>query len=270
MTPETALRAIAFIGGVGVTVSTLEYLYSYDRFDDEGLLSWRLSKFHRGWSQTGLRSKLADAVFRYDRFRWILLVRGIAGVSVVVAAVLGERVPFLFLLVFLTTYSITLRNSYGLDGAYQLTLVVFAALFVASFFPVDSTTSLLCVWFIGLQTLLSYFVSGVSKLWSESWRNGDALAGIFGTNIYGHSAVFRFLDDRPRLGTVMCWLTIVFECAFPIVLFVDVQIASLLIACGVLFHLSNAVFMGLNGFFVMFLSTYPALVYVSGSVTSFG
>lgn len=269
MNLETVLRLVALISGAGVLLSTFEYLYSYDRLDDEGLLSWELSKYHRAWSQAGLLAKLADHLFEYSRFKWLLVIRGVAGALVVVFAILDWNAQLLFLVVFLTTYSITLRNAYGLDGAFQLTLVIYAALFIASIFPNDSVIAVVCVWFIGLQAILSYFVSGVSKLVSPTWRNGDALPGIFGTDIYGHQTVFRLIRDRPRVSQFLCWSVIVVECLFPLVLFADLPLAIFLLGWGFLFHLSTAVFMGLNVFFVTFLSTYPAILYVNGTVTNF-
>jgi hypothetical protein len=62
------------------------------------------------------------------------------------------------------------------------------------------------------------------------------------------------------------WLVIVFECAFPLVLWVRPQGAALLLACGLAFHLCNALVLGLNRFLWAWLAGYPALLFWSGQL----
>ncbi len=59
------------------------------------------------------------------------------------------------------------------------------------------------------------------------------------------------------------WAVIAFESSFVAVLFVDAQIALLILAGGLVFHFCNAVFMGLNGFLLSFAASYPSVYYTN-------
>jgi hypothetical protein len=94
------------------------------------------------------------------------------------------------------------------------------------------------------------------------------IAGVLNTTIYGHATVGEFLQDRRRLGLLLCWAVIVFEFLFISTLFIgDTHIRYLILGMGVFFHASTAVLMGLNGFFWAFAATYPAVVFTSWVIT---
>jgi len=53
------------------------------------------------------------------------------------------------------------------------------------------------------------------------------------------------------------------ECSFPLAIVVGSPPCLALVAWGVLFHLMNAVVMGLNSFFWAFVATCPPAIYCS-------
>lgn len=64
------------------------------------------------------------------------------------------------------------------------------------------------------QLILSYFVAGMSKLVSSTWRSGNALPGVMGTFQYGHP-LSSSVAMRSRVASVtICWLVILGETAF--------------------------------------------------------
>jgi hypothetical protein len=258
--PASTLRIVAIIASGYIILSSLEYLSARERLSNDDILDWEISKSL--WTGSFV-SGLLGSLLAYQRFLWLLVGRLVAGILVIAFAVRGELVPVVLAVVFITTLSISLRNPYGLDGGFQMSLVIFGGLFLGSLFPDGSLGQRVCLLFIAAQAVLSYFVAGVSKLSSDSWRAGTALTGIFGTSLFGHKQIHERLRRYPNLDTVGCWGTILFECMFPLVLIVDLRYASVFLIGGFLFHLATAVFMGLNGFLLTFIATYPAVVYAN-------
>ena len=95
------------------------------------------------------------------------------------------------------------------------------------------------------------------------WRNGDAVSGIMSAKIYGHRSLGGLLNRHRGLSLLMCWSTIIFEVSFFVVLFSGSTVLYALLAIGLMFHVANAVFMGLGGFLFAFVATYPAVVFLN-------
>jgi len=117
-------------------------------------------------------------------------------------------------------------------------------------------------WYITLQALTSYFMSGWVKLLHPSWRSGRALPQFLDTGIYGplspHSA-YRW----PWLARTVSWTFTVWEGLFPLAL-LDARLAALFCTVASVFHYLVFRFFGLNRFFWAWLATYPAIVWCAG------
>jgi hypothetical protein len=112
-----------------------------------------------------------------------------------------------------------LRNPFGLDGAYQMNLVVLFGLSIATLAGIHSTIASACFWFIAGELILSYFIAGLSKMISPIWRKSHALPAIFSTKIYGYEGIFQLVMKHKALSIVFCWLVFVFELVFVLALF---------------------------------------------------
>ncbi|WP_420861898.1 HTTM domain-containing protein [Algirhabdus cladophorae] len=115
--------------------------------------------------------------------------------------------------------------------------------------------------YLGVQVILSYFISGKVKVVNPDWRNGRALRDVFQFSAYPVSENLRQLAHRPRLLWVASWAVMVFEVLFPLSLF---STPSLIVALGVatLFHTANAVLFGLNRFVWFWIASYPSIVWL--------
>jgi hypothetical protein len=136
-------------------------------------------------------------------------------------------------------------------------------LIIAVTVPTGSLSESIALLFIAVQTTLSYFVAGISKLVSREWRNGTAIVGIFATEAYGHDWIFRLLERIPSLKLPGAWAVILFETLFPIALLPNDWLLVGMLAITITFHVFNAIFMGLNNFLVAFPATYPAIIYAN-------
>jgi len=119
--------------------------------------------------------------------------------------------------------------------------------------------------YLGLQLMLSYFISGWVKVVNPEWRDGRALADVFRFSAYPVSEDLRRLADRPRLLLVMSWAVMLFELAFPLTLLSRESLIVGLVIAGT-FHLANACLFGLNRFFWTWLSVYPAILWLQARV----
>lgn len=261
-TDATLVVRLITIGiGTLAVVTSLEHLATRDRFEDDGLLSWKISRLY---IQTGKAlPPVMERLLQRPYFRCILAGRIVIAVALVGLAVFGHVSILLLALLFATNIALTYRFLGGLTGTFQVSMVVLPAVIVAVWFPEGSVAQTAAIAFIAAQIVLSYFVAGISKLISREWRTGTALGSIFSTEMYGNSTVYRILAKAPRLQVIGAWVVIGFESVFPIVLLGDETVMLLVLGLGVLFHAFNAVFMGLNNFLIGFPATYPAIIYTN-------
>lgn len=153
---------------------------------------------------------------------------------------------------------------YHYDGLFNgssdvLAIQVLGACLVASLWPQFEKASLI---FVAVQSLMSYFVAGLSKAWRKEWLTGTALYQILRhSNACQISQLRTFLLNRPGLVLSASIAVIAFECLFPIVL-VKPDLVWIFLILGVLFHLGNFMIFGLNRFFFVWMATYPAILLV--------
>lgn len=264
---KTSIQLITIITTFGLAISSFEYVVNVNKFADTNILSWRISKFHGKWPLRGHLSMMLNYILEYEKFKIIIILRFVLILILLATSFLSIISSTLLFLVLFTTLLINIRSPFGLDGSYHMNLIILVCLFISSFFSFESLPSKLCISFIALQSIISYFIAGISKAFSPHWQNGAALIGIFSTSIYGHPSIFNFFRSQAYLTRPLSWFIIAFECSFPLVLLLDFQYGVIILIMGFLFHIFTAVFMGLNGFLFAFVATYPAIIYVSSMIS---
>jgi hypothetical protein len=116
--------------------------------------------------------------------------------------------------------------------------------------------------FIAAQLLLSYITSGIAKLLSPIWRSGAAVSLIVRTQSYGHRDAYRWIE-RLHLSGPVSRGTILLEIIGPLLVLGGPRTTMIFIGFGVMFHLGNAIIMGLNSFVWSFTACFPAVLYIS-------
>ena len=94
---------------------------------------------------------------------------------------------------------------------------------------------------------------------SPLWVRGDPLIGIMSTTAYGSDLGLRMVSVNAHARRMICLSMVVLETGLPVAIVAPQPVFYAYMLWGVAFHLSNAVFMGLNTFLWSFLATYPAL-----------
>lgn len=266
--PDATARVIERLASVGVCISSLELLARRRQLTDTGLLSWRVSRLRQKWLVRGAVGQLLDLILAYPGVLGLICVRFGAGT----ALLLGQRSPrrrfAMTSAITLSSIGLTLRAPYGQDGSDQMSELTFAAATLGNlpFLEGNVTVKESALWFIGLQTCLSFLTAGIAKTSSPMWRDGSALMGIFGTEAYGNHRLADYLRSHPRQTACMSRGIVIGECLFPLVLVAPRPLAHAGLVGGLIFHALTAQVMGLNTFLWSFGATYPAIAYCNHRV----
>lgn len=268
MDMNETLNQSAVLSTGALALASAEYLTINREFGDKGAFSWRVFGSRPECVNNAWLFRRLDVVFGR---KGAVALQGLRLVSCVLAlaAIATDRSPVSFLLV---TVLLSLLHSYrglvGADGSDQMSVVVLCALCLAYAIEDDFIREM-CVVFIAVQAILSYSVAGVAKLWSPKWRDGSAIREIMNTRCYGHAVVARFLNRAtPLTNLVLSWQVMCIETAFLSAVFLPYPWIYLLLGWGFIFHLLNALVMGLNTFFFAFVATYPCVLLVNNWIVA--
>ena len=116
--------------------------------------------------------------------------------------------------------------------------------------------------YIAIHAVSSYFISGGVKLINADWRSGKALPLFLDGGVYGPLPPESVYWRKP-VAVVCSWAFIMWECLAPMI-FLSVHYALVYCAIACFFHFLVFWHFGLNRFFFAWISTFPAVIFVSG------
>lgn len=154
------------------------------------------------------------------------------------------------------------RHRYGTDGSDQVSVLVQTATGLARLSGHPQTQDA-ALWYVALQSNLSYLVSGWVKLMGSQWRDASALGGVMRTRTYGHEPSFRLTQKYPRTARFVAHGVLALECLFPVAYLGKGALARPVIACAAAFHTTNGFAMGLGRFVTSFIAMHPAVAYTA-------
>ncbi|MFT6424323.1 MAG: hypothetical protein ACJAYH_000742 [Celeribacter sp.] len=149
-------------------------------------------------------------------------------------------------------------------GSDRMSLLILTCLCAARWAPHPILQETIYA-YLGFQLVMSYVMSGWVKLKNPEWRSGEALCDVFRFSAYPVSEALRDWARAPRILTILSWGVILFEVLFPLALFTHLTLYGALVLAAA-FHLSNACLFGLNRFFWIWLSAYPAILWLQDRV----
>ena len=198
---------------------------------------------------------------RYPRELGLLLRRAALAGWLAFSPVAVTSQPWVVFALTIITAVFVARSAYGQDGTDQMGWVTSVALSAA--LAVGTPLALRAyLYFLAGQTVISYSAAEYAKLVAAKWRDGSYLPAIFRITGYGHAGLARALEAQPALRRLLAASLLTWECSFFLVLVCPLPIGLLFLACGAMFHLGAAYFMGLNCFFWAFIATYPAILFL--------
>ena len=265
--PVVALRWTVAIAALASLVAAME-LIAVAMWHRNGVF-WRCCQAVMTEREgTGPLAKRMNA-YREPATRIVLVVYAVAAGATLLLVFSGARYQEALLVLTAVSLAVSYWRVVGGDGATQMTLIVLTACSLGALLGGGETGGARSVlWFVGLQGILAYFVSGVAKLVSSEWRNEDVVSKIASTVCYGHDAAARVLESVPGLGRIMTLSVIGFEIAMPFALVFPVQVTVAFLAVALFFHIGCAFVMGLNDFVWAFAATFPGILFLSNTINT--
>jgi hypothetical protein len=153
------------------------------------------------------------------------------------------------------------RGAYN-GGSDFMTAQVLGATFAMRAFGSQPGAVRVVLCYLGLQTVLSYWISGLYKVRHTSWRRGGALQKFLRDNRYGTPGSVLDLVRLPEAARAWVWLLLAFELLFPLSI-TSPRVALLFMGTGLLFHYAVFRVFGLNRFFWAWLAAYPSVYFLS-------
>ncbi|MGP3947280.1 hypothetical protein [Streptomyces sp. 7N604] len=259
---NTALTAGEQISAMTHLVSSLELLVTERDRREGGLNNWDLARENFAAAPPVVRKAL-DFIADRRTTRIIHGARAAAAASLLLPGTHRNHRAAANGFLALSALATYPRHHYGTDGSDQLSFLVQTASTVARIGERQPRIVDACLWYIALQSTMSYAISGYVKVVSPTWRTGAALPGIMRTETYGDAQVFRLIQRYPRSSKILGHAVLAMECAFPAVFLAKGRAAAALLTATGAFHLVNARVMGLGRFVWAFVATYPAVLYVT-------
>jgi len=255
---------------VGVSISTVELLYNWKSFKDDRLYSWKVISTREFTTRNILFQRTVNFLLKYPNFLGVISMRLIIILLLIIPGIWSFSQAPLFLVLVLTSLMINYRSPFGQDGSDQMSSIVVIVLFLYHINPENTTIAQAGLWFIALQSLLSYFTAGFFKAKGEKWTSSpNAVFLIFNTATYGSKPIASYLQNKQEAITFLTWSTVAVEVMFPLVLFTGYPGMIVFLGWGLGFHLMNALVMGLNSFLWAFLATYGAIIYCSLQLSNY-
>ena len=256
-----AIRSLEVLFAWSLGLQTLEYLRMGQATSERGLWAWSIQRrdVPEPWIRRGL-----DVLFLPPVHAVHLLLRMLA---VCVLAVWGASLPLvLFLFVGNVLILIRWRGAFN-GGSDFMTLVVLTGLLIAQvgmcwLEPMQAWKAGL--WYITIQSVTSYFMSGWVKTLRPEWRSGDAMTVFLNAAIHGPLSPNHVLR-KPWVACLGSWAFMVWEACFPLAL-LHPLLAIGFCSVAAVFHFLVFWFFGLNRFFWAWLASFPAIVWCSSQL----
>jgi hypothetical protein len=201
---------------------------------------------------------ILDFLLCYRSFLALLGVQFIAAAYVLVVDVPPPAVMF-FLFAVSILAAVRWRGTVN-GGADSMTVLVLGSVAFAGIAEKDSNLYRFCLWYLAIQTVLSYFIAGVVKVRNAEWRSGRALPAFMAHPPYEAPANIKALMLSRPASLTISWSVMLFELLFPIAFFGPSE-AAVYLAVALLFHLGNCYAFGLNRFLLAWGSAYPVVYY---------
>jgi hypothetical protein len=251
-----AIRALEILFAWSLAIQTLEFLRMGTATASDGLWSWTLQRgdIPQGWMRRVLDGVFAPAVHRVHlclrlaAALWLALSGSSLGL---VAGLFASNVLVL----------IRWRGAFN-GGSDFLTVVVLTGLLIAQVVGAWGDVVLgwqAGLWYITIQAITSYFMSGWVKMLRREWRSGAAMTIFLNAAIYGPLSPRHPLRNR-GVALLGSWAFIVWECCAPLAL-LSLELATLFCGVAAVFHFLVFWFFGLNRFFWAWLASFPAILW---------
>ncbi len=260
-----AIRTVECLCEISLLIQTLEFFRIQPTLRETGIWAWGIQRQELSHSPLWMQ-RLADFIYQDRQHHVHLILRAVTATTLFFGM---NSVSSVFL--FLSTVIILIRWRGAFNGGSDfMTLAVLTGLVITHVSqPLVGTEMAYRAgcWFITIQAISSYFISGTVKLFDAHWRNGRALSFFINGAIFGplkENSIYK----KQWFAIVSCWSFILWESTFPLALMGPVW-AVVWCSVAAIFHFLVFWHFGLNRFFWAWLCTFPAIIYCSTELRLF-
>lgn len=214
------------------------------------------------------KGRAEDRTRRFVSIHAASLCFGVAGLVALAALGLGVALKACLLGLTVSTFLSYRLRAAGKDGADQVRMIALSVFSVCFLLP-DVDGQRVALFFLGIQLILAYATSGMAKVLSPTWRQGNALAGVLSTHSFGLPPLAKVMFRYPILSSLGSYGAIAMMLAVPLS-FLSPSPLPLLVTLGLMlcFHFATAVLMGLNDFLLTFPALYPCGIFLHRTIWS--
>jgi hypothetical protein len=156
------------------------------------------------------------------------------------------------------------RHYFSVDGSDEMILLCLVATCLGGI----GDSNRYVAFFLAAELVLAYTTAGAYKASSPFWQKGKALVSITRTRAFGHPRVSKLLHRHPLLSHSSELALVLWESGFLIALIAPRPVLWMMLAAGLVFHLSCAWVMGLNTFLWAFAAGYPCVIFANQEIHS--
>ncbi|MDB1086070.1 alpha/beta fold hydrolase [Streptomyces sp. ACA25] len=257
---DQAMGASERLSAVTSLTAGLEYLTHRDHIRAGGLNDWAIARDAYAGRSRATR-KVLD-LLAHDRTTTVLHAARVAASAGLLLPGNGKWRGAANAFLGVSGAALYPRHRYGTDGADQASTLVQTATGLARMAPSPQVQDAL-LWYVALQSNLSYLVSGWVKLLGKDWRDGSALSGVMRTRTYGQKDVWRLTRKYPKSARLLAHGVLALECLFPVLYAKGGALTRPVLASAASFHVANGFVMGLGRFATSFIAMHPMVAYTS-------
>ena len=252
MTLEQAFQLTSKLISIYLLLSGLEFFISFRKGLIQKIWSYENLKqdLERGLP---LPKSLMKKIFDENHFQWLCLLQTLV-------AVVNFWNPSLVLLLILFIIHILtcirFRGTFN-GGSDMMALVVLSGLLIYMLAE-NWQVQRLGMIYIAIHTIYSYFKAGLAKVIHRDWITGRALPAFLERSVFlDIKKVSTFLNGKNFISWIACWIVLIFELAAIALPFFRSWVWSYAVV-AILFHFMVFILFGLNRFFWVWLSAWPA------------
>ncbi|OKS86048.1 hypothetical protein [Mucilaginibacter polytrichastri] len=242
-------------------VSSIQFLINHKQFGISGLLYWRLTKTKSQYRY--FQGKYFNYLFNQTGFIYLNIFR----ILLLPAFVLSKDGFFITVVLALTSFLIYSRASSMANAADQLNNVALLGLSINHFFSKYGVDENMIIYFFSIVLIISYFTSGLLKIYERKWINGYYLKmTLMGRNPTNRSLQYTFRNTPDIIFNISSKIVIAWQLSSFIIPFLPKPLLFIYLTIGLVFHISTGVFMGLNNFIWTFTAFLPCLIYTNSRI----
>lgn len=259
------LQLIALGSSIGAIIANLEWLKLAKHFKNGGIYSSEVREVRLPQIVNKQFVKFLSFLFSYPNILLLFILKliliGLLFFTLDSPVIFGITCIFLVVLAII----ISIRGNEGTTGADQINTITLLIVGLCILSPSELSWRVGII-FLALQLIIAYSTSGWIRILQPTWRNGEDLLVVLRQHTYGNRFIWNIGKKYPKLIKYTSLSILIFESIALLIVFMPIKVVVLYLSIGIVFHLLNAIIMGLNTFVWSFIPLYLSYFWVANEL----